>query len=60
MIRKGVEFTLVLIEPGLWQWRFQIDEAISTGKTQTSLMGMAARRVERRIDRALNKPRLLP
>jgi hypothetical protein len=24
MSRKGVEFTLLLIEPGLWKWRFQV------------------------------------
>jgi len=23
MNRKGVEFTLLLIEPGLWKWRFR-------------------------------------
>jgi hypothetical protein len=56
MNRKGVEFTLLLIEPGLWRWRFQIGETISTGKTHTNLMGMAAHRVHQRIDRELRKP----
>jgi hypothetical protein len=55
MIRKGVEFTLLLAEPGLWKWRFQIGETATTGKTQTSLIGLAARRVELRIDGALRK-----
>jgi len=59
MNRKGIEFTLMLIEPGLWRWRFQIGETVSTGKTQTSLMGMAAHRVHARIDRELKKPRSL-
>jgi len=59
MNRKGVEFTLLLIGPGLWKWSFQIGETISTGKTHTSLLGMAAHRVHRRIDRELSKPRSL-
>jgi hypothetical protein len=57
MNRRGVEFTLVRVEPGVWQWRFQIGETVSTGKTQTSLMGLAARRVQQRIDFELRKPR---
>jgi hypothetical protein len=59
MIRKGVEFTLRLREPGLWEWRFQIGEAVSTGKTETNLMGLAVHRVQQRIDRELRKPRSL-
>ena len=55
MNRKGIEFSLLLIEPGLWQWRFQIGETVSTGKTKTNLMGMAAHRVNQRIDRVLNE-----
>jgi len=43
MNRKGVEFTILLIEPGLWKWRFQIGEIVTTGKTEASLMGLAAR-----------------
>ena len=53
MNRKGVEFTVVQVEPGLWKWRFQIGETVTTGKTLTRLMGMAAHRVGQRIDRAL-------
>jgi len=59
MNRKGVEFTLLLIEPGLWKWRFQIGETVTTGKTEASLRGLAARRVQLRIDRELGKPRSL-
>ena len=59
MNRRGVEFTLVQIEPGLWRWQFQIGETVTTGKTQTSLMGMAAQRARARIDRELRKPRNL-
>lgn len=59
MNRRGVEFTLVQVEPGVWQWRFQIGEAVSTGKTETNLKGLAAHRVQQRIDRELKKPRSL-
>ena len=59
MNRKGVEFTLLLIAPGVWRWRFQIDETVSTGKTQTNLVGMAAHSVHARIDREMKKPRSL-
>ena len=55
MLRKGVEFTVLLIEPGLWQWRFQIGKTVTKGKTHTNLEGLAARRVESRIDGALRK-----
>lgn len=55
MYRKGVEYSLLLIEPGLWRWRFQIGETAMSGKTHTNLLGMATRRVELRIDGALRK-----
>ena len=57
MNRKGVEFTLMQVQPGLWKWQFQIGETITTGKTQSSLKGIAARRVQQRIDRELGKSR---
>lgn len=57
MNRRGVEFTVVEVEPGLWKWCFQTGEAATTGKTQTSLMGMATHRVQQRIDRELRKQR---
>ena len=55
MIRHGVEFTLRLIEPGLWNWRFQIGETVTNGRTRTKLVGLAQHRVEKRIDRALRE-----
>ena len=62
MNRKGVEFNVVQIEPGLWRWQFQIDETVTTGTAKTNLRGMAARRAEMRIDRDLKtvstKPRV--
>lgn len=59
MIRRGIEFTLVEAQPGLWRWSFQIGETVRTGKTETNLRGMAAHRVQQRIDQELRKPRVL-
>jgi hypothetical protein len=55
MNRKGIEFTLVRVEPDLWKWRFQIGETETTGKTRARLMGLAACRVQQRIDRELKQ-----
>ena len=55
MNRKGVEFTLVQVEPDLWIWRFQIGESETTGKAHAKVMGLAAHRVQQRIDRELRK-----
>ena len=59
MNRKGIEYSLLQIEPDVWRWQFQIDEAVTTGKTKTRLKGMADRRAQARIDRALRLPRNL-
>jgi hypothetical protein len=59
MNRRGIEFTVVQVEPGLWQWLFRIGEAVTIGKTKTRLKGMAAHSVQQRIDRELRKPREL-
>jgi hypothetical protein len=58
--RRSVEFTLTQIAPGLSKWQFQIGQTVTTGKTQSNLMGMAALRVQQRIDRELVKLRDLP
>lgn len=59
MNRKGVEFSLIQVEPGLWKWQFQIGDTVKSGKTHSNLRGLAARRVQIRIDRELKKPREL-
>jgi hypothetical protein len=59
MNRKDIEFTLVQVEPGLWQWQFRIGQTVTTGDTKTRLKGLAAHRVQQRIDRELKKPRYL-
>ena len=57
MMRKGVAYTLLLIEPGVWRWQFQIGDIVTTGNAHTKLIGMAAHRVSARIDRELRQPR---
>ena len=58
MMHKGVEYTVaVTAMPSIWKWQFQIGEIVTSGKTQSNLMGMAAHRVQQRIDRELKKPR---
>ena len=59
MKRKGVDFTLMQVAPGLWKWQFQTGETVKTGKTKSKLLGIAARRVQQVIDRELNKSRKL-
>jgi hypothetical protein len=57
MNRRGVEFSLLQVGPDMWQWQFQIGDIVTKGKTNTTLKGLAVRRVHARIDRALNGPR---
>jgi hypothetical protein len=59
MNRKGVDFSLVRAEPGVWKWQFQIGNDVVIGKTQSNLRGMAAHKVQQRIDQELGKPRNL-
>ena len=60
MNRKGVEFSLTEVEPGLWKWQFQIGNIVTAGKTRSNLRGLAAHRVQQRIDRELKKSRAPP
>ena len=54
MIYKGVEYSVTATsEPDVWQWRFQIGERPTIGKTRTRLIHMAIRRVQMRIDSTL-------
>lgn len=54
MTYKGVEYTVMATaEPDIWEWRFQIGDMVKTGKTQTRLAALAARRVQSKIDSAL-------
>jgi hypothetical protein len=57
MNRRGIEFTLVRVEPELWQWRSRIGKTVTTGKIKAKPGGMTVHRVRQRIDRELRKPR---
>jgi DNA-binding response OmpR family regulator len=50
---KGVEYSLKSVEPGMWEYRFNIGRAIKTGTTKVSHEHLAIRRVEERIGREL-------
>jgi hypothetical protein len=54
VIYKGVQFSVMATaEPDVWEWRFEIDGKIKTGRTQTRLAALAIRRVETKIDATL-------
>lgn len=54
MLYKGVQFSVVATsEPDIWEWRYELDDTVKTGRTQTRLPALAARRVRWKIDAAL-------
>lgn len=54
MIYKGVEYTVVATaEPDIWEWRFQLGDKVRTGRTETRLAALAAKRVQSKIDAEL-------
>ncbi len=55
MVHRGVEYTVTMSAPGVWQWQFRIGDTVKTGKTETNLRPLAIRRVHQRIDRELKK-----
>ena len=58
MIYKGVQFSVMATaESDVWEWRFELDGRIKTGRTQTRLAALAVRRVETKIDAALRAAR---
>jgi hypothetical protein len=47
MNHKGVEYTLVPSStPGVWKWEFRLGDRVVVGKTETRLVGLAARRAQ--------------
>ena len=50
---KGIEFSLKMIKPGTWTYRFQIGRAIKTGRKKTTLEHLVIQSVHTRIDREL-------
>jgi hypothetical protein len=56
MIYRDVEYRVALgLEPGVWQWCFQVGGIVRSGKTSTMLSGMVARRVQLKINAALRR-----
>jgi hypothetical protein len=54
MIHRGIQYTIAATaEPDIWRWQFQIGDSVRTGRTQTRLAELAARRVQSKIDTAL-------
>jgi DNA-binding response OmpR family regulator len=53
MSYRGIEYSLKLVEPGVWEYRFHIGRAIKTGATKVVHEHLAIRRVEERIGREL-------
>jgi hypothetical protein len=56
MTHRGVPYTVVpSATPGFWNWQFQIDGNVKSGRVETNLELMAMRRAKTRIDRALRE-----
>ncbi|MGC2774727.1 MAG: hypothetical protein WA418_03720 [Bradyrhizobium sp.] len=54
MIHRGVQYTVAATaEPDIWEWRYEFGDRVKTGRTQTRLAALAARRVKSKIDAAL-------
>jgi hypothetical protein len=56
VVHKGIQYTISATdEPDIWRWRFQIGDAVRSGRTETRLAELAARRVQSKIDAALRR-----
>jgi hypothetical protein len=56
MTYRGVPYTVVpSADLGFWNWKFEIEGSVKSGRVQTNLEPMAVRRVKTRIDRALRE-----
>jgi hypothetical protein len=54
VIHRGVQYTVAATaEPDIWEWRYEFGDQVKTGRTQTRLAALAARRVKSKIDAAL-------
>jgi hypothetical protein len=47
---KGIEYTINMIEPGVWKYRFHVGRAVKVGTTKVKLELLAIQRVQKRID----------
>jgi hypothetical protein len=54
VIYRGIQYTVMATaEPDVWEWRYEIGDQVKTGRTQTRLPALAARRVKSKIDAVL-------
>jgi hypothetical protein len=61
VIHRGIHYTVVATaEPDIWEWRYEYGSQVKTGKTQTRLAALAARRVKSKIDAALRAEKTGP
>ena len=55
---RGVDFTVAPDpKPNVWRWQFRIDGKVTTGTTETTLRGIAARSAQLEIDVELRASR---
>jgi hypothetical protein len=45
LLHRGIEYSVLKVEPGIWKWTFRIGGDVTTGKTATNIDPLAARRV---------------
>ena len=58
MNHKGVKYMVVPSSTqGVWKWEFRIGDKVKTGKTETRLAELAARRAQIKIDQELRRLR---
>jgi hypothetical protein len=58
VIHKGIQYNVMATaDSDIWLWQFKIGDTVKTGKTETRLAALAARRVELKIDAVLRASR---
>jgi hypothetical protein len=57
---KPVQFSVVATADRILEWRYELDSTVKTGRTQTRLPALVARRVRWKIDAALRAKKPSP
>jgi hypothetical protein len=58
VIYRGIQYSVVATaDADIWEWRYEMGAQVKSGKTQTRLAALAARRVRSKIDAALRSAR---
>ncbi len=61
MDHRGVEYTVIEThDPNVWKWQFRIGSVIKSGRTEAKLRGLAERRAQLIINRALKTATAVP